>query len=660
MDNIQGKFLHEATELIDDLEKALLQLENNPRDTAQVEEVFRVMHTFKGTAKMFGFDKIGEFTHHLESVFAELRNGRIAVTDEILDVTLRSVDHIRHLLDSGEQLFLEEHDVMMDTVKQISSAFESKGTRIQVVEEKKSRLYLIKFKPHQNFLQSGNNPIYLIDDLSALGNVYCKTYTNGLPPIRNFVADYTYLHWDILLYTSADSKSIRSEFIFVEDRCDLSIEDLGADNLLKDQSFMTFIESYENELHSDLVLAFLYKSSNARPEARGKNQMTASRNVSQTIKVTYDKIDKLMGIVSELVTTQARLSLFADGTKAQELEEISENIEKLVRQLRDETFSISLLPISHLSMRFERLVRDMSKSLNKQIRFVTVGGDTELDKKIIENLVDPMLHILRNGMDHGIETPQERKLKGKDETGTIQLKAYYSGTNVIIEIKDDGNGINKDRVWQKALQKGLVKQGDVLTDSEIYQLIFEPGFSTAKEVTDVSGRGVGMDVVSKAVKNLRGEIEIQSSEGVGSTFKLKLPLSLSIMDGLLVKVSQATYVIPLTAIDKCYELTRDLVAPDLNGLIVLDGNQIPYINLRQLFNYDEYDGLHSTLIVARHEDRRVVFEVDNIIDEYQAVIKPLGRTYKNQDFASGATILGNGTVALVLDVNRLVARLSDN
>src|SRR5690606_25857230 len=261
----------------------------------------------------------------------------------------------------------------------------------------------------------------------------------------------------------------------------------------------------------------------------------AGRNVSQTIKVTYDKIDKLMGIVSELVTTQARLSLFADGTKAQELEEISENIEKLVRQLRDETFSISLLPISHLSMRFERLVRDTSKSLNKKIRFITVGGDTELDKKIIENLMDPMLHILRNGMDHGIEMPDERRLKGKDETGTIQLKAYYSGTNVIIEIKDDGDGINKERVWQKALQKGLVKEGDILSDSEIYQLIFQPGFTTAKEVTGVSGRGVGMDVVSKSVKNLRGEIENHSEEGIGSTIKLKLPLSLSIMDGLLVK-----------------------------------------------------------------------------------------------------------------------------
>jgi len=660
VDNIQGKFLHEATELIDDLEKAVLQLERTPQDVAQMEEVFRVMHTFKGTAKMFGFDKIGEFTHHLENIFAELRNGRITLTDEILDVTLRSVDHIRQLLGSGEQLFAEDHEIIMETVKKISSTFDTNGPKASHPQDKKSKLYLIKFKPHENFLLNGNNPIYLIDDLSAIGSVVSKTHTNLLPEIENFVADHVYLYWDILLYTASDSKSIRSEFIFVEDRCELSIEDIGAENLLKDQAFISFITNHPGELSSDVISGFQYPGSTKPASETGKLQPPSVRNVPQTIKVTYDKIDKLMSIVSELVTTQARLSLFADGTNAQELEEISENIEKLVRQLRDETFSISLLPISHLSMRFERLVRDTSKSLHKQIRFITVGGDTELDKKIIENLMDPMLHILRNGMDHGIETPDERRLKGKDETGTIQLKAYYSGTNVIIEIKDDGNGINKERVWQKALQKGLVKEGDILSDSEIYQLIFQPGFTTAKELTDVSGRGVGMDVVSRSVKNLRGEIEIHSQEGIGSTIKLKLPLSLSIMDGLLVKVSDATYVIPLTAIDKCYELKKDLVNPDLNALIVLDGRQAPYINLRQLFGYDETVQTHATLIVARHEEKQVVFEVDSIIDEYQAVIKPLGKTYKNQDFASGATILGNGTVALVLDVNRLITRLSDN
>ena len=656
MEKAHEKFLQEASELIDDLEKAVLQLERNPADKIQQEEVFRVMHTFKGTAKMFGFELIGEFTHYLENVYDDLRNGRLAPSGEILEVSLSSVDYIRTLLHNrtGD----EKTNTMLSKVKALSEAPASQANTIFTTHSSVKKLFWISFQPAINFLKDGNNPLYQIEDIAAHGNILVKAHRDRLPMREEFVVDHAYLGWDIFLATDVNEKSIRHEFIFVEDQCELQIQEIGEAGLLNDTSFVDFINHFPGRLSIDAINSFFTKQ---RIAATQNTRPIATPNVQQqTIKVTYDKIDKLMSIVSELVTTQARLSLFTDGTKIPELEEISENVEKLVRQLRDEAFSISLLPMSHLSMRFERLVRDTSRELNKKINFITIGGETELDKKIIENLMDPLLHILRNSIDHGIESPDVRRRKGKDETGTIKLKSYYSGTNVIIEVIDDGGGINKDRVWQKAVQLGLADETKILSDREIFDFIFHPGFSTAKQVTNVSGRGVGMDVVRKSILNLRGEIEVDSQPEKGTTIRLVLPLSLSIIDGLLVDIERSKYVIPLSAIDKCYEVTSDSIKPDLNDLVVLDGEQIPYISLRKVFHCTGHQPAYVNLIVAKHDDRRVAFEVDNIIDEYQAVIKPLGKIYKDQDFASGATILGNGTVALVLYTNRLITRISDN
>jgi len=655
------KFLHEATELIDDLEKAVLQLEKSRHDVTQQEAVFRVMHTFKGTAKMFGFDSIGEYTHYLENIYDELRNNRIELTDEILEVTLQSVDYIREVIQNPSAANNQYLAQQLEHVKKLATR---SGQEIAVSEKVSSTtsgsLYLIHFKPHADFLKDGSNPLYLLEDISALGNIYAKPYTNKFPSVEHFQVDQAYLYFDILLYTTSSLKDVRREFMFVEDQCELAIHEVGSENLLDDQAFIKFIEHFEGTLPVDAIHSFTDKKKIAQPEVELSKAKSGVQPSKQSIRVTYEKIDKLMSIVSEMVTTQARLSLYADNYKTPELEEISENVEKLVRQLRDEAFSISLLPISYLSMRFERLVRDTSKELNKKVRFITTGKDTELDKKIIENLTDPMLHILRNSIDHGIELPEERKQKGKDEVGTIHLKSYYSGTNVIIEVQDDGAGINKEQVLKKAIQKGLVSAEQQLSDREIYDFIFHPGFSTAKAVTDVSGRGVGMDVVRRAVTNLRGEIEVDSEEHKGTVIRLRLPLSLSIIDGLLVDVEHSKYVIPLSAIDKCYEVESETISPDMNDLIVLDGEQVPYINLRNVFDCPGQQPRYVNLIVARHNERKVALEVDSIVDEYQAVIKPLGKIYKDQDFASGATILGNGTVALVLDTSRLITKLSEN
>jgi two-component system, chemotaxis family, sensor kinase CheA len=654
MDKAHGKFLQEAAELMDDLEKAVLRLEQVPQDKEQVEEVFRVMHTFKGTAKMFGYDHVGEFTHHLESIFDDIRRNKLVLSDEILTIALRSVDHIRALLSHRDQM-PAGHATMLEQIKKLTGTQHAPVEIPLVAKADTGKLYLIHFVPNADFLRDGSNPLYLLEDLAGLGDIHIRTYTDKLPDGALNI-DETYLYWDILLYTSRDAEGIRSEFMFVEDQCELRINEASDRNLLTEDAFRELLFQYTERLSCELIQVFVEKD-NVKTEAAGREQRPAQQqrhDSYQTIKVTYEKIDKLMNIVSELVTTQARLSLFTGGVRNQELEEITENVEKLVRQLRDEAFSISLLPISHLSVRFERLVRDTSRALSKQIRFETIGGDTELDKKIIENLADPMLHILRNSMDHGIELPDVRERKGKNPVGTIRLKAYYAGTNVLLEVQDDGAGIDKQRVWQKALQLGLAHVTDQLSDREIYDFIFHPGFSTARQITDVSGRGVGMDVVKRAIVNLRGEIEIESVPDRGTTIRLKLPLSLSIIDGLLVDIAKAKYVIPLNTIDKCYAVDRDAVRPDMNDLIVLDGEQVPYVDLRSIFRCQGEKPEHVNLIVAKQDERKVAFEVDRILDEYQAVIKPLGKIYKDQDFASGATILGNGAVALVLDTNRLM------
>lgn len=638
---------------MDDLEKAVLRLEQTPQDKEQVEEVFRVMHTFKGTAKMFGYDHVGEFTHHLESVFDDIRRNKLVLSDEILTIALRSVDHIRSLLHQRDQV-PAAHAAMLAQLQQLTGVNQIPAEAPVAEKADAGKLYLIHFAPNADFMRDGSNPLYLLEDLAGLGEIELRTYTDKLPD-GTLNIDDTYLYWDILLYTTRDVEGIRSEFMFVEDQCELRIDEAADRNLLAEASFRELLFQYTGRLSTELIQVYLEKDAVKMASAGREQRPAQQRHDSyQTIKVTYEKIDKLMNIVSELVTTQARLSLFTGGVRNQELEEITENVEKLVRQLRDEAFSISLLPISHLSVRFERLVRDTSRALSKQIRCETIGGETELDKKIIENLADPMLHILRNSMDHGIELPDVRVRKGKDPVGTIRLKAYYAGTHVILEVQDDGAGIDKQRVWQKAVQLGLAQATDHLSDREIYDFIFHPGFSTAREITDVSGRGVGMDVVKKAIVNLRGEIEVDSVPDRGTTIRLKLPLSLSIIDGLLVDIARAKYIIPLNTIDKCYAVDRGAVCPDMNDLIVLDGEQVPYVDLRTIFRCPGEKPEHVNLIVARLDERKVAFEVDRILDEYQAVIKPLGKIYKDQDFASGATILGNGAVALVLDTSRLM------
>ncbi|MEO1054237.1 MAG: chemotaxis protein CheA, partial [Bacteroidota bacterium] len=464
--------------------------------------------------------------------------------------------------------------------------------------------------------------------------------------------------------TTQSLSQIEDVFLFVEDAADIQIELLAEHQVLENEVLQQLeAKDVSNRPLGYEVIAELIKSH--QPESvdvhRASNSLKSTsvseaKHAINSIRVSSTKLDTLMNQISELITMQARLSMLVNGLEEAELGAITENIAKITRQLRDNAFSICLIPIDTLVVRFQRLVRDLSKELNKDIDLVTIGTDTELDKSIIEKLSDPLLHLMRNCIDHGIEHPDVRKQQGKKEKGTIRIEAYNSGTNVMIKLSDDGAGIDLKKVRKSAIEKGLIGEEVELSEQETYQLLFMPGFSTAVELSDISGRGVGMDVVKRGIEDLQGDIFIASEKGKGTSFTIRLPLTLSIIDGLLVEIGENTYVIPLHLVDKCYEVPAALLS-NVNEQLVLEGERIPVFHLREALNCTKPSPGLNQIIKMKYLDEEVGISVDSIIGEHQIVLKPLGHMYRDQEEFSGATILGDGTVALVFDINKLLRKI---
>ena len=690
MDNFRRKFVEEASDLIDNLEATVLELEDRPTDSSIVQRVFRIMHTLKGNSSMFGFTQIDRFTHQMETIYDQIRSNEREVDSTVLDLTLRSVDHLRSLLrESGQESaeVMEEQEelmrVMSDIIEGRATVLEKKksldsksdgvsaersqaavSVSTEPVAEGQYATYYVRYAPVSDIFGNGTNPLYQVDELCALGQALVRTCMDKVPKLEQMDPSFCYTAWEVIIATQKGQNAIDDVFIFVEGDSDLEVQQLSAGNLLTNQDFVSSVQRLWERSEKPVGSEEIRKEIPVQPveqkvASQSGERRSAAKDMSiSSVRVASEKLDELMNLVSELVTTQARLTLFSEESNMPGLAVIAENVQKLSRQLRDIAFSIVLIPIETLITRFHRLVRDLSRSLNKDVRFVTEGTDTEMDKTIIEGLSDPLMHILRNSLDHGIEDAETRIRAGKPAQGTILLRSFYSGTNVMIQVSDDGAGMDPKVIQAKAVERGIVSADRKLSKREILELVFLPGFSTSKVVTEVSGRGVGMDVVKRKIMELRGEVEVDSEIGVGTTITIKLPLTLSIIDGLLVRVHETNYVIPLSSVDKIYAVQHEKVVDQFNDVVVLDGRQVPFFNLRKEFSLPEFPDKMEQVIVVNYEERKVGFVVDLVVGEYQAVLKPLGRHYKNQDMISGATILGDGTVALVMDTNRIISGFS--
>ncbi len=696
MDNIVEKlretFKEEAYELLAELESALLELEKNPGDMEQVGRVFRAMHTIKGSGGSCEFHAIAGFTHELETAFDMVRKGKIPASKEIIDVALVALDQIQSMFDAYYKNGTSDESRCADilvSLKELLPAQPAKAAAAPApkpagkpakAEPAKTVTYRIRFRPPKNVFISGTNPVMLLDDLRQLGPCRAVAQTEAIPYLEDYQPDECYTFWDVILTTDKGMNAIQDLFIFVKDDSELNIdvidEEGGLDNeaiykklgqILLERGDLTR-EDLQKALQSkkkvgevlvEKGLVSSTKIESALAEQQHVREMReqrqhASEQSTSSIRVATSRLDTLVNLVGELVTVQARLSATALRHGIPQFLSIAEEVERLTVNLRDNTMSIRMLPIGTTFSKFKRIVRDLSAELGKEIELTTEGADTELDKTVIEKLSDPMVHIIRNCIDHGIESPDARIAAGKPRCGTIHLSATHSGAYVLIQVRDDGAGLDRNAIRKKAVEKGMIAADAELTDKELLALILQPDFSTAKKVTSVSGRGVGLDVVKKAIEALRGTIEITSIHGAGATITLKLPLTLAIIDGFLTRIGTEHFIFELTSVQECIELKRGKELSKNRNLVDVRGSLVPFIRLREQFAVDGEAPAIEQIVIVQEDGRRVGFVVDLVIGEHQTVLKSLGKYYKHVDGVSGATILGDGTVALIVDQQKLI------
>jgi two-component system chemotaxis sensor kinase CheA len=651
-------FLTEAAELLEQIEIGLLDLTHRLDDKDQIDAVFRGLHTLKGSGAMFGFDALAAFTHHCETAFDRVRKGDVPASQELVAAVLAAQDHMRALIetphgdheDRSSTLLSSLHAAVNGSAGAPAAASPAPTTTAPVEQDGGDRAgWTIRFRLPANAMANGTNPLGLLDELRDLGECRISVDKSKLPPLDSLNPSDIHLGWTVELLTAADRAAIEDVFIFVMDEMELTIEPI-------------LREAKPAEIAAETVTAPAVEAATKAttpavapaPQAAAADHKQAK--AAENVRVPAERLDELMDRVGELVIAQSRLSQLADASIEIQLRAVSEDIERLSGELRDTMMVLRMMPVASLFGRFRRLVHDLSRETGKVIELETEGETTEVDKTVIDRLADPLVHLVRNSIDHGLETPDERRAAGKPEAGHVRLSARQSGGEVIITVKDDGRGINRERVRAKAESSGLIQPGASLSDQELLQLIFQPGFSTAQQITNLSGRGVGMDVVKKTVEALRGAIEVSSTPGNGSEIALRIPLTLAIIDGLLVRVGTGAYVIPLSAVEECLELSpEDDLRSRGRSFISLRDSLVPFIRLRELFNTRTQPDPFQKIVVISTGSERVGLVVDQIIGDHQTVIKSLSKLHHDVATFSGATILGDGSVALILDVAHLVA-----
>ena len=658
-------FFEESFEGLDAMESELLNLTPGEADSETLNTIFRAAHSIKGGSGTFGFTSVSDFTHVLETLLDQIRQGQRQLEAQHVNLLLRSVDCLREML----QALQSEQEPELHTAKELQQQFEeilglSEGevaanedeASASPSQQAETNTYQILFKPHHHLFKTGNEPLFMLSDLGDLGVIEVEADLSAIPEIQNLQGDECFMSWKVFLQTEATQAQIKEVFEWVEDDADIDISLCGG--LFSEQEPPAPAEPLE---HDDAAQQSSENEPVAQatqaPASKGKANKAKS-NESTSIRVGIDKIDSLINMVGELVITQSMLSQLGEQEVTENtLAALQEGLTQLAhntRDLQENVMRIRMLPISFVFSRFPRLVRDISQKLGKQVELKILGEGTELDKTVMEKISDPMVHLVRNSLDHGLETPEQRKQSGKPEIGTVTLNAFHQGGNIVIEIMDDGRGLNTEKIREKAIANGLIDGNEELSDDDINELIFEPGFSTADEVSDISGRGVGMDVVRQNISSLSGSIEVVSTPGTGSTFTIRLPLTLAILDGQLVRIAEHTYIVPLITIVESLQIDTNKVSRVGKSLEVLRlrDEYIPILRLYQLFNH--HDAIteldKALLVVVECDNQKVGLLVDDLLAQQQVVIKSLEANYQKVDGVSGATILGDGRVSLIVDI----------
>ena len=647
-------FLQEAAEQLALTEKIILELEANPQETEIINRLFRVFHTIKGSGAMFGFDAVAGFTHHVETLLENVRSGEVAVTKDLVDVVLASKDHITLLLQGTDSASATEETQLVARLNALlpgSTSVQPKSPASDsapVAQQTAARSYRICFRPEPGIMARGADPATLLADLRKLGPCEIKANTDAVTPLEQFTPDFCGFSWEIILSTELGVNAIKDVFIFVEEESLISIEPLDLSSPAPPAASAGIGKPSD-------APAKQAKAEKAITVSNGKEGARKAAAFEESVRVPAQRLDRLVNLVGELVINQSRLRQIADRLNEPSLAAPSEDLERLVGELRDIVLGIRMMPIGGTFSRFKRMVRDLSAELGKEIDLVTHGEETELDKTVIDHLGDPLVHLIRNAIDHGISTPEERLQEGKPRCGTLRLAARYEGANVIISIEDDGRGLDREAIRAKAIEKNLISADKQLSESELFNLILVPGFSTAKAVTSVSGRGVGMDVVKRQIDALRGTVEISSQRGQGTCVALTLPLTLAIIDGLLVEVNQEQFIVPMSSVRENVELSAaQRAASNGRNLLAVRGELVPYLRLRDIFNIRGAEQNLERVVIVNLGGHRIGLVVDRVIGSRQTVIQSLGRFYKNIEVCSGATIMGDGRVALILDVPGLL------
>lgn len=675
-------FLEESSEHLANLEQGLLGLESGQE--TDLNAIFRAAHSIKGGAGTFGFISIAEFTHHAENVLDLARENKLELTSELITELLKATDVISELLDAARAGDMEataaDQERCLAELKKYAHGEQAAPASAQEIPEPQAiiveRLVQVTFKPQPHLPQTGSEPTNIIRELSALGDTTVTCKSDELPILVDLDSTNLYLFWEIEMVTTATDEEIMDVFLFVQDDATIKVETLAV--ISETVQGGTAKESTGNE-PSEVLTATPQNDRRAGADRRQTNDRRkpaaagAKAPESQFIRVAIDKVDGLLNLIGELVTTQAMVMEHTNKLDGEDHMHLSQSVSEMnrhSRSLQEAIMSIRMMPVDFAFSRFPRMVRDTAQKLNKEVRLVTTGGQTELDKTVIEQISDPLTHLVRNAVDHGIEMPDERVENNKPREGTVELSAYYRGGNVVIEIRDDGKGLDKDKILKKAIEKDVVSEAEAatLSDDQVNELIFAPGFSTADAVSDLSGRGVGMDVVRKNIQSLGGSVHIISVPGQGSCFTIALPLTLAILDGMATRVGSETYIIPILNILESVRPSDEQIKTLQGGVNVMAFREeyLPLLRMSQALDVPHSDmnntaeTWHDGIAVVVETDRgRMALFVDELLGEHQVVIKSIEQNYKAVQGVSGATILGDGRVALIFDLGGL-ARMAHN